>query len=178
MQKDAFLYPDGAFALNVSSWEEIIRRSFRRHPHQSPFLRLRANGWPAPFQILIPQTFNFTVFEMSKKRTGENERRIKRRQWQTLINGKQKEGNYPCGKANCCTRAACTESDNPSVSSLCVKQNFYLSFEGERQLPHGQWQQPAAKESRKPQTETGIKNARQLIRSTVERRGNVCRAGP
>lgn len=122
---------------------------------------------------------NFTVVQMSKKRDSENER--KTRLWQTLISKKQagkkkrrqrkKKPITHAGKptaGKCCTRVACSESDNPPVSSLCVNLNFYLQHWGKRQLPYRQ-QQPAAKVGREPQTSRELRVRQpqgQLICST------------
>lgn len=99
----------------------------------------------APFQILIPRIS--PSFRWAKKRPGEWKK--KKRLWQTLISEKQagkkkrrqrkKKPITHAGKptaGKCCTWVACSESDNPPVSSLCVSLNFYLLLWGKRQLPY------------------------------------------
>lgn len=154
MPNDTFPSPDRAFSLNVSSWEwkyfplDIIFASLISHI-ASAFSNPRA-GCKRMCRSTISNfnSTNFTVVEMSKKETARMKEE-KKRLWQTLISEKQagkkkrrqrkKKPITHAGKptaGKCCTRVACSESDNPPVSSLCVNLNFYLLLWGKRQLPY------------------------------------------
>lgn len=133
--------------------------------HQLSHTECRRCSAP-PFQSLILQFFNFLAVEMNKKEpvkingketvtnTEGNQRGGSKKKQQQQKKPITHVGKPTVGK--CCTRATCSESDNPPMSSLCVNQNFYLLLWGERHSHREQ--QPAAKESRKPQTEMRIKS--------------------
>lgn len=79
-----------------------------------------------------------------------------------------------------CTGAACSESDNPPVSSLCVDRNFICHTEGKRQPPHEATTTTTCSQREPPATEGELGARRQPIRSGRKKwiSGNCKRVSP
>lgn len=143
-QTQSFTFGCEQLTVEIFPFDIII--STRLISHVLSFFKRRAESGgclAAPFQILILQTFNFTVVEMSKKELvrmkekgeiatsthqwaagGKMKKKQQRQRKKPITHaGKPTVGKWSAG-------AACSESDNPPVSFLCVNQNFICRSEG------------------------------------------------